>query len=338
MPIDHGKHTVNITLNGAPVAKSPYTVQISKPSGYPDAMTSYAEGPGLRGGNTAEPATFKIFAKDSNGNPVNMRENPFVVDIVNPDGTETTPKVTNNNDGTWDVVYEPKQVGMHEVTVGLKNPAAPVYFDHLKDSPFKVNIVPGCDASKTKVYGPGIEDGVQDNLPTHFTIEARDTNGNPMGKGGDPFEVKIAGPRGNVPAEVVDNGDGTYTVNFAPDDAGKHKIDVTLKGKDVANAPYTINVREGADHNTSCVEMCEFTIRAKTKRGAFMNIGGEKFGSSIKGPKGEVEVDVKDNGNGSYHVSYPAPTDKGEYTFRAYVKQLLLKKDIKNSPWTEVHQ
>jgi len=331
-PIDHGKHQVNITLNGAPVAKSPYNVNIDKPAGYPDAIQSYAEGPGLKGGNTAEPARFKIYAKDQNGNPVNLRENPFVVDIVNPDGTETEPQVKNNNDGTWDVEYQPKQVGVHEVTVGLKNPAAPVYFDHLKDSPFKVNIVPGCDASKTKVYGPGIEDGVQDNLPTHFTIEARDTNGNPMGKGGDPFEVKIAGPKGDVPAQVVDNGDGTYTVNFAPEDAGKHKIDVKLKGKDVANAPYTINVREGADHNTSGIESYQFTIRAKTKRGANMTRGGEKFTAEITGPQGKLtDVQLRDNNDGSYTVTYKLPEGaKGRFTYEVKVNG----KNIAGSPWT----
>jgi len=100
-PIDHGKHEIKITLEGKHVAKSPYVVNADKPKGYPDALKCYAEGPGLKGGNTAEPATFTIYAKDSNGNPVNLRENPFVVDIVNPDGSETEPQVVNNNDGTY---------------------------------------------------------------------------------------------------------------------------------------------------------------------------------------------------------------------------------------------
>jgi len=230
----------------------------------------------------------------------------------------------DNNDGTYTVTYQPPIAGHYDVNVYLK-------------SNVRVGIAVGTDASKTRVFGPGLEDGVQDNLPTYFTIEARGTDGNPMGKGGDPFQVKIAGPKGDVPATVTDNGDGTYRVDYAPDDAGNHKIEVTLKAKPVANSPYNVNVREGADHTTSGIEGAQFTIRAKTKRGVFMGIGGEKFGSSIKGPSGEVEIDVVDNNNGSYTVHYPFPAEKGAYTFRAYVKQLLLKKDIKNSPWTENH-
>jgi len=276
-------------------------------------------GPGLAGGNTAEPTSFTISAQ---GSP--LPKDAFRVEITSPAGAQVASQLTANGDGTFTVTYQPPIAGHYEVNVYMK-------------SNVKVGIAVGTDASKTRVFGPGLEDGVQDNLPTYFTIEARGTDGNPMGKGGDPFQVKITGPKGNVPATVTDNGDGTYRVDYAPEDAGNHKIEVTLKEKPVANSPYTVNVREGADHNTSCVEDCQFTIRAKTKRGVFMGIGGEKFGASVKGPQGEADIDVKDNNNGSYTVTYPAPTQHGDYTFRAYLKQLLLKKDIKNSPWTEHH-
>jgi len=321
-------------LNGAPVAKSPYNVNIDKPKGYPDALKCYAEGPGLQGANTAEPANFTIYAKDSNGNTVQPKENPFVVDITQPDGTELTPNVVDNRNGTYSVSYQPTETGPHEITVGLKNPAAPVYFDHIKDSPFHVNATQGTDPSKTKVYGPALEEGVQDNLPTYFTIEARDTKDQPKKTGGDPFDVKIKGPNGrDVPADIVDNGDGTYTVNFAPNDAGAHTIDVGLKGRPVANSPYHINVREGADHTTSLVGVRTFVIEAKTKTGKPMTRGGEKFTVSIKGPQGDVRNDVKDLGNGTYLVTYTIPDGKGSYTYSAKVNN----KDIRGSPWEEKH-
>jgi len=277
-------------------------------------------GAGLAGGNTAEPAAFTISAV---GSP--LPKDAFRVEITSPAGAQVASQLVANGDGTFTVTYQPPIAGHYEINVFLK-------------SNVRVGIAVGTDASKTRVFGPGLEDGVQDNLPTYFTIEARGTDGQPMGKGGDPFQVKIAGPRGPVPATVTDNGDGTYRVDYAPEDAGSHRIDVTLKDKAVANSPYTVNVREGADHNTSIVEHCQFTIRAKTKRGAFMNIGGEKFGASVKGPHGDEDINVRDNNNGSYTVEYPAPSQKGDYTFRAYIKQLLLKKDIKNSPWSEHHE
>jgi filamin len=333
VPVDYGKHVVTVTLDNKNVARSPYEVNVQKPKGYPDALQSFADGPGLKGGNTAEPAHFTIYARDSNGNPVVPRENPFLVEITQPDGSDLAPIVKDNRDGTYSVQYNPTEIGQHDITVGLKNPVKPQYWEHIRDSPFKANIVAGTDASKTRVFGPGLEEGVQDNLPTFFTIEARDRNGNPMGKGGDPFEVKIAGPRGNVPAEVIDNGDGTYTVNYAPQDAGQHRIDVTLKDKPVANSPYHVNVREGADHRTSGIESFQFVIRARTKTGKEMTRGGEKFEVKAHGPQGEVPLRLQDQGNGLYVVTYSLPPVKGSFSFDVKVNG----QHIQGSPFTHNH-
>jgi filamin len=315
LPIDYGKHEIAVTLETKPVAKSPYHVNISKPKGYPDALQCYAEGRGLKEADTATPAEFKIFARDSNGQPVTPPSNPFLVEITKPDGSDLPAQVKDNKDGTYTVTYNPTEVGKHEIVVGLKNPVAPQYWEHIKDSPFSVNVVPGTDADKTRVYGPGIEDGVQDNLPTHFNIEARDRLGNPIREGGDPFDVKIHGPKGEVPAKITDNGDGTYRVDYAPEHAGNHRIDVTLRDKPVAKSPYNINVKEGADHNTSLIEGFQFTIRAKTKTGKDMNRGGEKFEVAANGPSGQVPVKLVDSGNGTYVVSYAIPPAKGTWTF-----------------------
>jgi len=194
----------------------------------------------------------------------------------------------------------------------------------------RVPIAVGTDAGKTKVWGPGLEDGVQDNLPTHFNIAAHGTDGQPMRQGGDPFVVRIAGPKGDVPAQVIDNGDGTYRVNYAPTDAGVHKVEVTLRDKQVANSPYTVNVREGADHNTSFVETSSFVIRARTKRNANMTRGGENFAVAIAGPQGPVQNTLKDNQDGTYTCTYKlAPDARGQYTFQLQVNQ----KDLLGTPF-----
>jgi len=240
----------------------------------------------------------------------------FIVDIAQPDGSDLPAQVQDNRNGTYSVTYQPSKVGQHTVTVGVRNPAAPVYFTHVKDSPFHPNITLGTDASKSLVYGPALEERVQDNLPTQLHIKAIGTDGTPVGHGGDPFDVKVTGPRGPVPVKLTDNGDGTYTADFAPDDSGKHRIDVTLKNKPVANSPYTIDVHEGADHNTSFLETFQFVIRARTKRNQNMSRGGEKFEVQIGGPQGPVQNQLQDNQNGTYTCTYSVPhAVKGAYTF-----------------------
>ena len=183
----------------------------------------------------------------------------------------------------------------------------------------------GTDSSKTLVYGPGVEDGkVQDNLPTHFTIESRDRDGNKVPRGGDPYEVNIQGPNGPVESKITDNNDGTYTVEYAPSDAGKHKIDVTLKEKAVAKSPYHVNVKEGADHRTSCIGGIVFTIQSKTKSGKNLDRGGEPFEATCDAPG----FAWKDNGNGTYTGSCGPVPAGGSYTLSIKVNG----KDIVGSP------
>jgi len=275
-------------------------------------------GPGLQVANTAEPTSFTISASDKSGRPLALAGNPFTVDIQGPGG-KVQNNLADNGNGSWTVSYQAAVSGNHDVTVTLKQSV-------------RVGIATGTDASKTKVYGPGLEDGVQDNLPTYFTIEAVGTDGKRMPKGGDPFTVKVTGPKGeNVPANITDNGDGTYRVDYAPENAGPTRIDVGLKDKPVANSPYTVNVKEGADHSTSFVEAHQFVIRSKTKTGKNMTKGGETFTVSINGPSGEVRNNLKDVNDGTYVCNFSLPQGaKGRYSFSVQVN----KKDIQGTPFT----
>jgi len=277
------------------------------------------EGAGVNGGNTSEPSSFNVTVRDAHGNAVALRGDALKVQITGPGNRNIPANLKNNNDGTWTVTYQAQDSGQHDVVLALT-------------AQTRVGINVGTDASKTKVFGPGVQpEGVQDNLPTYFNIEAIGTDGRPMGKGGDPFEVKVTGPRGPVPVKLTDNGNGTYTADFAPDDAGKHRIDVTLKNKPVANSPYTIDVQEGADHNTSFLETFQFVIRARTKRNQNMSRGGEKFEVQINGPQGPVQNQLQDNQNGTYTCTYSVPHSvKGSYTFSIRVNG----HDILGSPWT----
>jgi len=274
-------------------------------------VSLHATGAGLSGGNTAEPSSFVIEAP-------NVKDGELEVVVVGPNGKRVQSTLTNNHNGSFTVVYQTEIEGHHDVQFSVK-------------STFRVGIAVGTDASKSRAYGPGLEDGVQDNLPTHFTIEARGTDGQPMKKGGDPFDVKISGPQGDVPAKVTDNGDGTYNVEYAPEHAGPHRVDVSLKYKPVDRSPYTVNVREGADHRTSHIEGFQFVIRARTKSGKDMSRGGENFAVKGSGPRGEVPVKLEDRQNGTYNVSYSLPADApGTYKFQVQVNG----KDILGTPYT----
>jgi len=275
-------------------------------------------GAGLEGANTAEPTSFTIEAKSRDGGRARLVQNPFGVEVVGANGAAVRTDLRDNNDGTFTVTYQAVHAGDHTVNVQLKHQ-------------LRVGVVVGTDASKSRAFGPGLQDGVQDNLPTHFTIEARGTDGQPMGKGGDPFVVKIQGPAGDVPNTITDNGDGTYTVNYAPEHAGPHTVNVTLKDKPVDRSPYTVNVREGADHRTSLIESFKFVIQSKTKADKPMTRGGENFTVDITNPAGSrVDNKLEDLRNGQYACTFSlANGGAGNYKLDVKVNG----KDILGSPF-----
>jgi Filamin/ABP280 repeat len=49
------------------------------------------------------------------------------------------------------------------------------------------------DALWAEAYGPGVED-ITSNEPTTFTIQARNSDGETLTHGGDPFDVEVIGP------------------------------------------------------------------------------------------------------------------------------------------------
>eukprot|EP01116_Phalansterium_solitarium_P017453 TRINITY_DN4304_c0_g2_i1.p1 TRINITY_DN4304_c0_g2~~TRINITY_DN4304_c0_g2_i1.p1 ORF type:complete len:752 (+),score=320.34 TRINITY_DN4304_c0_g2_i1:113-2368(+) len=332
-PKEPGEHTVTVSVNGAPVKGSPFKVTIDKDPEGVDAATTVAYGPGLEHANTAEPAVFTVETRKPNGDRYTKAGALVDVWVEDANGQEVPANKTDNGDGSFTVAYEPKETGETKINVVVRNPAAPTYYDHIKGSTFTVNVEAGVDASQSIAYGPGLENGnVYDTLPTHFFIQAKDRQGRNITDGGAPYEVKIVGPNGDeVPADIKDNGDGTYQVDYAPQDAGKHLIEVNLNGGNIKDAPFTISVLAGADESNSEIECYQFTLRAKTKKGEPKTTGGDKFVVDVTAPDNSVtDAQVQDVGDGSYVVTY-ALKQKGENK----VNVRLNGKHIAGSPFVQ---
>lgn len=334
LPRDSGTHKVEVNLKGVHVAQSPYSVDIIKNLNEPDASHSEAHGPGLVSGiKSAEHTHFTVVAKNRNGDQIAIPEkNPFEVVVHPPDDSPVETKMEHQEDGTLLVTYLPLKPGDYSIDVTCHSTTNPAYFDHIKDSPFKLFIKPSADANTTTAFGPGLKDGIKDTLPAEFTIQANDINGNPIKEGGDEIGVNLKGPNGeDVPAQLTDNGNGTYEVVYVPLGPGEHKVTPTVKGKPIKGAPIRVNVIAGADPEHSHIEGFSFKIRAKTKKGENKSKGGDKFSVEINGPNGPVEnLDYKDIGDGSYHVHYNL-SEPGDY--QIFVK--MDGKDIKGSPWKQ---
>lgn len=78
----------------------------------------------------------------------------------------------------------------------------------MKNSPYRVFVSQPTNPSKVQVFGPGVEKkGVNSTKSTHFNVDARDA-------GPGDLKVTIADEHGHqIPYELSDNGDGSYSVS-----------------------------------------------------------------------------------------------------------------------------
>jgi len=332
-PIDAGDHLVEVSLNKQPVAKSPYRVPIGENHTLASPFKSYAEGPGLETGNkNTKPAEFTIHAVTPDGKPKKKGGDLFDVIIEDPNGDLLKPEITDNGDGTYHVEYQPKLPGNYHVDVIQRNPAKPLYYDHLKNSPVDVKIDAGVDAANTIAYGPGLEPGNVDTEPAEFTIESRDINGLPIKEGGEDFVVDIDGPNGKVPAKVTDNGDGTYKVVYQPKDPGPHVINVTLDDIPIKDAPFHVDIKAGGSAKHTTLENFKFAIKVRDRHNNPLTAGGEDVKVNISAPRGgSVKANVTDNRNGTYTAAYEL-SDPGAYSIEVKLKG----ENVKGSPLTQI--
>jgi len=69
-------------------------------------------------------------------------------------------------------------------------------------------------------------------------VQAATRNGQIKTQGGDVFVATITGPSGQVPAKVLDNGNGTYNVSYQLASSGQYSVSVKVNGKDIRGSPF----------------------------------------------------------------------------------------------------
>jgi filamin len=382
-----GDHVIDVKINNQDIKDAPFRLNIKKPA---DPSKSYAEGPGLIQAWDNKPNKFKVHALDEDGKPVSGE--PVVVTVTPKDGkgAPAPVEVKDNGDGTYDVAYNANKPGDYIIDTRIRG-------DPIKDMPKEVRCYKGIDPTKSIVEGPGVEKGFV-GRPLPFIVRTMDKDGKPVPVGGADMVAKVLGPRGAVPCDLKDNGDGTYSGVYKPDVPGDYKVTVILdKEHPVGKSPYTCKVKPGASPQKSFAvgrgwkEAYDalptlFTIYAKDENGE--PVPGEKVRVVMRNvtspaeqkaldaeiakmdeflrrkkeekvrkieaerkqkqeeaaakeeaegkkalvwtdPEGDVAVEVRDNGDGSYLAQYTAAR-AGKYEIHVTVSEAGLH--IKESP------
>lgn len=94
----------------------------------------------------------------------------------------------DHGDATFTLNIKPQEPGRHLLTIKYGG-------QHVPGSPFALRVVGAPDASKVRVYGPGIEHGVLATFQSRFICDTR-------GAGAGQLTVRVRGPKGAFRVEM----------------------------------------------------------------------------------------------------------------------------------------
>ncbi|KAJ8396992.1 hypothetical protein AAFF_G00010460 [Aldrovandia affinis] len=289
-PTQEGAHTIYITFSGTQVPKSPYTITVGEAC---NPSVCRAKGRGLqpKGVRVRETADFRVYIKGAGTGELK-------VTIKGPKGLEDPCKRADLGDGVYSFEYYPTTPGNHSISITWGG-------QHIPHSPFEVKVGSEAGLQKVQVWGPGLESGVV-GRSADFVVEAIGENIGTLG-------FSVEGPS-QAKIECDDKGDGSCDVRYWPTEPGEYAVHVLCSNEDILHSPFMADIQHtpadfnldkvkaygpGVQNNGMAVNSpAEFTVDA-TK--------GGKAALKIQAQDGEgepVDVQVKDNENGTYSCSY----------------------------------
>ncbi|MGH0145782.1 UNVERIFIED_CONTAM: hypothetical protein FKN15_006233 [Acipenser sinensis] len=298
IPAFHGMYTITIKYGGHSVPKFPARVQVD-----PAVNTSGIKvcGPGVEPRGVLREVTteFTVDARaqtKTGGNHLKAR-------IVNPSGGKTDTYISDKGDGTYRVEYTAYEDGIHVIEVLYDDVAVP-------KSPFRVGVAEGCDPTRVRAFGPGLEGGLV-NKPNRFTVETR-------GAGTGGLGLAIEGPS-EAKMSCKDNKDGSCSVEYIPFTPGDYDVNITFGGRPIPGSPFRVPVKEVVDPSKVKCSGPGLGTGVRAHIPQTFTVDSSKAGLAplevlLLGPAGVAEpVDIKDNGDGTHTVNY-TPAMDGPYT------------------------
>ncbi|XP_039436619.1 filamin-A isoform X4 [Culex pipiens pallens] len=317
LPTEIGDYTINITFNDDHIAGSPFQAIIVPE---PNLSRIRVSGMGIQphGVIMNAPTDFMV---DMSKVGDDVDKSKLSCNIFDPRGNEIPSKlVPSDNSDIFRIMYTPFEAGRH--TIDLLYDSVPV-----PGSPFVVNVKSGCDPTRCRAFGPGLDKALTDE-PATFTVETR-------GAGAGGLSLAIEGPS-EAKMSCTDNRDGSCDVEYVPTEPGEYDITIRFAEKHIPGSPFKVVVTEatrpdkvkvygpGIEHNQVQEGVpAEFYIDCG-------QAGPGKIAVKLSSSDGKpISVQIGDRGDGVYSVSYIPPEKDSVLT--AHVR--FADQDVSASPF-----
>ena len=291
IPLDDSNHEVHFTPHEVGIVEGNVTYcnfpvhdKLSIPVCDPSAVQ--VSGPGIEsGGLVGEPEEFIIDMTEAAplGSAI-----PLLVEVADPDGDSVPVVVTEIEPNVCSVQYTPVKAGNHPVSINYAN-------RDIAGSPF---LVPICDPTAVKAYGPGLERAVPLEK-THFTVDATDAGEGALG-------LQIEGPA-ECEIDCKEVAQGLYEVEYIAPRQGIFDVHVQFSEKEIEGSPFRVPCERPPPDASKCIvsgieSPGKFTVDGK-------NAGGN--GQLEVGVCGAYLpanfISVSHNGDYTFNVSYDIP-------------------------------
>ncbi|XP_049277159.1 filamin-A isoform X3 [Anopheles funestus] len=303
LPTEIGDYTINITFNDDHIAGSPYQAIIVPE---PNLNKIRVSGMGIQphGVVMNSPTDFLV---DMSKVGDDVDRSKLSCNIFDPRGNEIPSKLvpSDSADDVFRIMYTPFEAGRHTIELLYDNVPVP-------GSPFVVNVKSGCDPSRCRAYGPGLEGALTDKMAT-FTVETR-------GAGAGGLSLAIEGPS-EAKMSCTDNRDGSCDVEYLPTEPGEYDVTIRFAEKHIPGSPFRVVVNEstrpekvkvygpGIEHGQVYDGIpAQFFIDCGAA-------GPGKIAVKLSSSEGKpITAQVQDKGEGVYGVTYVPPKEGSSIT------------------------
>ncbi|CAI2350258.1 unnamed protein product [Caenorhabditis sp. 36 PRJEB53466] len=238
------------------------------------------------------------------------------VDILDPHLNRISYGAREITPGIFEYILIPEHAVKHKIDVSVGGVSVP-------GAPFSIKVAEAVDASKLRIYGPGVEGPVYSKEPTRFTIDATQA-------GPGAVEVALADDHGEkVDLDVLDNQDGSFTVKYTAQRPGAYQLNVVFAGEEIS--PIEINVKPNVDVSGIRVDGLEnavVTVNVEKEIHVFTT-DGENTRIVITSPSGRVVEAIIESTPTGFRVRF-TPSEVGNYTIDVTYQDIPIEK----SPFT----
>ena len=207
--------------------------------------------------------------------------------------------VSNNQDGTFSVQYNPRKIGPYHLSVSYDGVDVP-------NSPFLVNV---CDPSKVTIKGPGVK-GRSVQCVNDPLVYAVDTSTAGIGE----LAVTIDSPEETTQdADVKKTTESNYVIKYTPSVIGPHKLNVEYAMTAIPKSPVEVEV---VDPNKVVVSGDCFDTLTRVETPVLFTVNATEAGEgelevNMEGPaRTEVTSSKQDDGTVDFEFH---PNVAGEY-------------------------